>query len=264
MKDYPEPVSGFDELIFEHRNKEYGAYLLRKRYNSVVVFSLIAASFIGISIVVVPFLGVLGNQHNKASEVNLRYVQVAMDQMPPPENRVIIPAPPEPPSASSPPSVKYVAPVVVDSVPPIEKPMPSVADIQAAHGDTSLVAVASTSEQNAIMGDAGGDAVSDFFLLESRPTFQGGDVEKFREWVSKRVLYPKAAQDNGIKGRVYLTFIVERDGKVSNVKVVRGVDALLDNEAIKAIQASPPWSPGLQRGNPVRVRFSIFLNFTNN
>jgi protein TonB len=264
MKDNLEPVLGFDELIFENRNKEYGAYWLRKRYNAVVVLSLIAASLIGISVVVVPFLNFLGKQHNNGSEVNMRYVQVAMDRMSPPEDNLIIPPPPGPPPPSSQPSVKYVAPVVVDSVLPIEKPMPSVAEVQASKGDTNLVAIASTGEQNAIMGDPGGEAVSDFFLLESRPTFKDGDVEKFREWVAKRVIYPKAAQDNGIQGRVYLTFIVERDGSVSNVKVVRGVDPLLDNEAIKAIGASPLWSPGKQRGNPVRVRFSIFLNFQNN
>jgi TonB family protein len=194
----------------------------------------------------------------------MRYVQVAMDRIPPPDDRFIIPPPPALPPQSSQLSVKYVAPVVVDSVLPIENLMPSVAEVQAARGDTNLVAVVNTGEQNSIMGEPGGDAVADFFLLETKPTFKGGDEEKFRVWVSTRVVYPKAAQDNGIKGRVYLTFIVERDGSVSNVKVVRGVDPLLDNEAIKAIEASPQWSPGKQRGNPVRVRFSIFLNFQNN
>jgi protein TonB len=59
-----------------------------------------------------------------------------------------------------------------------------------------------------------------------------------------------------------MTFVIERDGTVSTVKIVRGVDPLIDKEAQRAIESSPKWSPGLQRGRPVRVRFSIFLNFT--
>jgi protein TonB len=74
-------------------------------------------------------------------------------------------------------------------------------------------------------------------------------------------VYPQLAQENNIRGRVYLTFVVERDGSVTTVNVVKGVDKLLDDAAQKAIEASPKWSPGLQRGRPVRVRFSIFLNF---
>ena len=77
------------------------------------------------------------------------------------------------------------------------------------------------------------------------PSFKGGDINKFREWVQKRTNYPQAAIDNKIQGRVFLTFIVEKDGSVSNVTVVKGVDPIIDDEAVKAIQASPKWSPGL-------------------
>jgi protein TonB len=98
-------------------------------------------------------------------------------------------------------------------------------------------------------------------LVEVTPTFRGGDLERFREWVQKRVVYPQEAQDNRIHGKVYLTFVVERDGSVSTVNIIKGVDPLLDDAAKKAIESSPKWSPGLQRGRPVRVRFSIYLNF---
>ena len=93
------------------------------------------------------------------------------------------------------------------------------------------------------------------------PSFKGGGLEKFREWVTKRTNYPQAAYDNKIRGTVFLTFIVEKDGSVSNVTVVKSVDPLLDDEAVKAISESPKWTPGLQRGEPVRVRYSIPLNF---
>jgi protein TonB len=86
-------------------------------------------------------------------------------------------------------------------------------------------------------------------------------MNKFREWVQKRTTYPQAAIDNRIQGRVMLTFIVEPDGSVSNVTVMKGVDPIIDIEAVKSIEASPKWSPGLQRGKPVRVRYSMWLNF---
>ena len=94
------------------------------------------------------------------------------------------------------------------------------------------------------------------------PSFKGGGIEKFRAWVQNRTTYPKEAIDKKIKGKVYLTFIVEKDGSVTNVSVVKSVDQMLDAEAAKAISESPKWTPGLQRGLPVRVRYSIALNFS--
>jgi protein TonB len=93
------------------------------------------------------------------------------------------------------------------------------------------------------------------------PTFRGGDINNFREWVQKRTNYPQAAIENKIRGTVFLTFIVEKDGSVSNVTILKSVHSLIDNEAVKAIAESPRWSPGLQRGQPVRVRYQISLNF---
>lgn len=100
-----------------------------------------------------------------------------------------------------------------------------------------------------------------FVVVEDMPTFRGGDVNKFREWVQKRVNYPQIAAENGIQGKVYIMFVVEPDGSVSNVSIMRGVDPALDEEAIKAVENSPKWVAGKQRGAPVRVRFSITVNF---
>jgi protein TonB len=86
-------------------------------------------------------------------------------------------------------------------------------------------------------------------------------LDKFRDWVQRRTNYPQAAIDKKITGKVYLTFIIEKDGSISNVTVVKGVDPLLDDETVKAISESPKWTPGLQRGEPVRVRYSIPINF---
>ena len=114
-----------------------------------------------------------------------------------------------------------------------------------------------------LMANNGGDGSdAPFFLVEVMPTFRGGDVNKFCEWVKRRTNYPQAAIDAKIQGTVFITFIVEKDGSVSNVAILKGVHPLLDNEAVKAISESPRWSPGLQRGQPVRVRYQIPLNFS--
>jgi protein TonB len=182
----------------------------------------------------------------------------------PKEEIYVAPAVPPPPAGVQQ-IEKYVAPIIADTVLPTDNIQQSVADIQATNPDNTaqeLTVSTNASESELIGGDLGDGGDEPFILVEVKPTFKGGDIEKFREWVQKRVTYPQAAQDNGIQGRVYLTFVIERDGTVSNVRIVRGVDPLINNEAQKAIEASPKWSPGLQRGRPVRVRFSIFLNFT--
>jgi protein TonB len=100
-----------------------------------------------------------------------------------------------------------------------------------------------------------------FVVVEDMPTFRGGDVNKFREWVQKRVKYPQIAAENGIQGKVFIMFVIEPDGAVSKVSIMRGVDPALDNEAIRVVSSSPKWVAGKQRGAPVRVRFSITVNF---
>ncbi len=100
-----------------------------------------------------------------------------------------------------------------------------------------------------------------FVIVEDMPKFKGGDINTFREWVQKRVRYPELAAENGIQGRVFITFVVETNGNVSNVSVSRSVDALLDEAAKEAVAASPKWEPGMQRGRPVRVRYSIPIIF---
>ena len=100
-----------------------------------------------------------------------------------------------------------------------------------------------------------------FVVVEDMPEFNGGDVNKFREWVQKNVDYPVIASENGIQGRVYLMFIVNEQGNVESVEIMRGVDPVLDNEALRVVRSSPVWKVGRQNGKAVPVRFSITVNF---
>jgi TonB family protein len=103
-----------------------------------------------------------------------------------------------------------------------------------------------------------------FMIVENMPTFEGGDVQKFSNWVKTRIKYPEAAAKAGIQGKVFIGFVVEPDGSISNVTILRGVEKSLDDEAVRVVQSSPLWKPGSQRGANVPVRFSITVNYLLN
>ena len=260
MFDNLRDVLDFDDLLFETRNKEYGAYQLRKRYNSVVVAGILIAIFLVGSFVILPF--VLNSKQDKVMRGGIRYVQVKMENLEPPEEQIIVPPSPPPPEATRVQEiVKYVPPVVVDSVMKLDATLPTMDDIIAQPSNQPIEIIGTGSGDDLLSGEGGSETDEPFFLVEVMPSFKGGDLNKFRVWVQTRTNYPQIAIDNKIKGKVFLTFIVEPNGSVSNVTVVKGVDPILDVEAVRAVEASPKWSPGLQRGRPVRVRFSMWLNF---
>jgi protein TonB len=251
----------FDDLLFEARNKVYGAYQLRKRYNSVVVAGIVVASIMISSAVVIPFFLASRNEHILTGGAN--FVQVHMENLePPPEQIYVPPAPPPPEPASIQEIVKYVPPVVVDTVLPTENTLPTTDQVLSQSATDQLTVTGTGSGDDLLSGQTGGEKDEPFFFVEVMPSFKGGDINKFREWIQKRTNYPQIAIERKIQGRVFLTFIVETDGSVSNVTIVKGVDPIIDDEAVKSVSESPKWSPGLQRGQPVRVRYSMSLLFS--
>ena len=100
-----------------------------------------------------------------------------------------------------------------------------------------------------------------FQLVEEKPSFQGGDANQFSKWVNSRLVYPEIAKENGVSGRVTLQFTVEKDGSVSKVRVLRGVDPSLDKEAVRVVSMSPKWKPGKQRDRAVPVTYTFPVIF---
>ena len=100
-----------------------------------------------------------------------------------------------------------------------------------------------------------------FQLVEKKPSFQGGDANEFSKWVNSRLVYPEIAKENGVQGRVTLQFTVEADGRVTNVRVLRGVDESLDKEAVRVVSSSPKWKPGKQRDRAVKVTYTFPVIF---
>jgi protein TonB len=249
-----------DDLLFEGRNKDYGAYQLRRRYNSVMVAGILLGSFLVTASVVLPFVIKPSNEH--VLRGGSTFVTVEMENLEQPQEDYYVPPPPPPPnSAPVQENFKYIPPVVVDTLMTTDTQLSTVDQAMNQSDVEDIVVAGNGSGDNLLSGESGGATDEPFFLVEVMPSFKGGDINKFREWVQKRTNYPQIAIDKKIQGRVFLTFIVEADGTVSNVTVVKGVDPLIDNEAVVAIQASPKWDPGLQRGQPVRVRYNMWLSF---
>jgi protein TonB len=97
-------------------------------------------------------------------------------------------------------------------------------------------------------------------IADEMPSFDGGDLGTFRNWVQKNYVYPQIAVDNGIKGNVTIYFVVEKDGKVSGVRVLQSPDPILSEEAIRVVSSSTGWTPGKNRGMPVRIQYTMTIS----
>lgn len=99
-----------------------------------------------------------------------------------------------------------------------------------------------------------------FMIVEEMPEFPGG-TEALQKYLAQSVDYPVVAQENGIQGRVYIQFVINQNGEVTNATILRGVDPSLDREALRVVEAMPKWKPGKQRNRPVRVSYTVPINF---
>lgn len=100
-----------------------------------------------------------------------------------------------------------------------------------------------------------------FVSAETMPSFNGGDINTFRAWVQSNLKFPQIALENGISGKVILEFVVEKNGNLTGIVVLRTPDKSLSEEAIRVLKSSPKWSPGKQRNNPVRVKYTLPVEF---
>lgn len=164
-----------------------------------------------------------------------------------PENT---PPPPPPPPA---PVVTEVLNVVEDDVELEQQDIVTSEDNQKEAQVQTYVAPAVVEEEEE-------SAQQIFTVVEEMPKFPGGDSELLK-FIAKSIKYPVIAQENGIQGRVICSFVVNRDGSVVDAEVLRGVDPSLDKEALRVIATMPKWTPGKQRGKPVRVKYTVPITF---
>lgn len=250
-KRYP----SFDDIVFEGRNKEYGAYALRKKYSRTMSLSILIGIIIVLTSAIVPYIKAKNIAQIKERDANEIIAQMANDINQ--EEAAPPPPPPPPPPTEQQTVVKYVAPVVVDSVKPDEETRFMTADdVVETIVDAEVVEVIETVKEE-IQEEAPQEV---FVVVEEMPSFPGGDTELFR-FIYDNIKYPELAKENNIQGKVILRFCVTYKGKVDQVSVVRGVDPSLDEEAIRVIKMLPLWKPGKQGGKPVNVWYSVPISF---
>jgi len=250
-KHYP----SLDDIVFEHRNKEYGAYDLRRKYSRTMTISMIIGLVIVFTAVIVPYIRAKNIAQVKARDANEIIAEMANDLQQ--EDAAPPPPPPPPPPTEQQTVVKYVAPVVVDSVKPDEAAQVMTADDVAETVVDAEVVEVIEQVQEEVQEEAPQEV---FVVVEEMPSFPGGDTELFR-FIYDNIKYPELAKENNIQGKVILRFCVTYKGTVDQVSVVRGVDPSLDEEAIRVIKMLPLWKPGKQGGKPVNVWYSVPISF---
>jgi len=186
------------------------------------------------------------NQVSEADSLGEMEVTEVEDEMIPITRQEEVKPPPPPP----PPKVVEVLTIVDDDT-EIEDEL-EIEDTEA--DDETVVEVAPIVEEEEE------EAEEVFFIVEDMPVFPGGELA-LRKYIAQSIKYPVIAQENGIQGKVFITFVVDKDGSVTNARVARGVDPSLDKEALRVVNSLPKWKPGKQRGKPVKVSYTVPINF---
>ncbi len=247
----------FDDIVFENRNKEYGAYSLRKKYNRNVFIALIIGIIILGTAVIAPYLNAKAAE-NKAKKAE-RQVEIKMENLDHPAEQVAPPPPPPPPPPDAVQQARYVPPVVVDSIKPEEATQLMSADqaqveVQNEEVVAEVAVVAEEVQENV-------DEAEPFVVVEEMPMFPGGE-SALLAYISDHTQYPEVAKENNIQGKVIVRFCVTSKGGVDKVEILKSVDPELDKEAIRVVKTLPTFKPGKQGGKPVPVWYMVPINFT--
>lgn len=244
-------------MVFEGKNKAYGAYVLRKENPKVTLIALFIGAAIFASLLALPMLD--WSSDNDEVEEKVTMVDMAKLAAPPVEEpKPLIPPPPPPPPAPKIDEVKFVKPKVVEKEKVVEeiKTIEELKDKNVGakdvkgRDDGKIVIDAPSGE-----GDKDAKIVEDntvYNAVEVKPDFPGG-LQKFYDFVGKNYRAP----EEDIKGKVYVQFVVEKDGSLTDIKVMRDIGYGTGAEAIRVLKKSPKWKPGIQNGRPVRVLYSL-------
>jgi protein TonB len=251
-----EGAPSFNDIVFELRNKEYGAYKLRKKYNRNVLIGVLVGLLILDTAVITPHLYAKAMESKKAREE--RQVEMIMENLDQPTEQVA-PPPPPPPPAEAQQQNRYVPPVVVDSVKPED-------NVQLMTADQATVEVVNEEFIEAV--EEVREEVQEeekepepFVVVEEMPEFPGGDIELLK-YIFEHTNYPEVAKENNIQGKVIVRFCVTAKGTVSQISILKGVDPELDKEAMRVVATLPAFKPGKQGGKPVPVWYMVPIAYT--
>lgn len=277
MADIDLTTNGWVDLIFEGRNKEYGAYKLRKQtpkrnIQSIIAIAILAVLFVGFYVAKSAY-----DQYQMSHQKNDQITELSTLNQPKKEAKVErkqIEQPKEKEVVKEvKSSIKFTAPVIKkdNEVKPEEemKTQDQLMDTKTAIGALDVKGNSDQGEIMKVTQRVADEPVKEdkpevenkvFDVVEQMPSFPGGP-NALNQYLSNNVKYPVVAQENGVQGRVVVSFVVERDGSITDVKVVRSVDPSLDREASRVVSSMPKWIPGKQNGSPVRVKYNVPVSF---
>ncbi|MBL7831616.1 MAG: TonB family protein [Saprospiraceae bacterium] len=254
------------DIIFEGRNKAYGAYLLRRIYPSHIRKALIAGVLLFAFFMTIPYwlkYIKLGKDEDKKENVEIKL----KDLTPPPEKEdEVKPPPPPPPKKVEPPKPpqQQFTPPVIKKDEEVKKEPPKIEEITTNTGTETVKGddkgyVPQIDEpvvQTAVDPDEG----KVFSFVEQTPTFPGGDAA-LMDFLRKNIKYPPIARENGVEGRVLISFVVDKNGNIRDITVKRGIGSGCDEEAIRVVKMMPDWKPGKQNGKSVNVMYNLPISF---
>jgi len=276
MLDYQSNKVSLEDIIFEHRNKEYGAYELRTRYSKRAVTSSLLAVVILFLFLVGPIVAKQIAEMLTPTEI-VEDIEVSPTKLapPPPLDPKTPPPPPPPPASAAPPppkvsTVRLVPPEVArdeevkEEIVKNDELKDVVTSTETVQGDpnadpTEIVVEGGTPGGTGTVVEA---PVEEEILsvVEEMPEFPGGQ-EKMLAFLSKSIKYPTQAIRAEKQGRVYVSFVVGSNGELTNFEVARGVGFGLDEEALRATKLMPNWKPGKQGGRAVKVKCVVPVEF---
>jgi protein TonB len=244
-----------NSLVFEEKNKEYGAYKLRKGYAKVLAISLFSTIVVASSVIITPVI--LAQQEEEVAEVE---VEVNVEMLAPPPTDPNEPPPPPPPIRQ----MQFTTIEVTEEE--VLDPPPAVDDLQNQNignedveGEDGIQAPSEPSAP-AVIEEVEEEIVA---FVQEEPSYPGG-IEKLYEEIYKSITYPEMEKENNIQGTVYISFVVEKTGAITDIKIERGVNngPNLGKEAEKAVRKLKPFSPAKMNGKSVRYRYRMPIKFT--
>jgi protein TonB len=264
--------ASLDDIVFEGRNKAYGAYLLRRLYNRNITKAAIIATILFFLFISLPLISkmIAGEEEAEVVERIITEVDLAP---PPPIDEATPPPPPPPPDLPPPPppvraTVKYTPPVVKrDEEVAEEEEIPDVEVLEEV--DAGIETVEGDPNAPMDLGEIDGtsDVVAEvveekpYTYVEQMPAFPGGESEMLK-YLGKNIRYPAAAQRAGIEGIVVLSFVVSKTGEISEIEVIKSLGGGTDEEAVRVVKSMPKWTPGKQNGRAVPVRYTLPVRYT--
>lgn len=252
----------WEDIVFENRNKAYGAYVLRTLYSKNVLVGVAITLVIMALVFYSPDIIALFKSEEVVEKAPPRKLVYTELSAPPPIDK---PKPP-PPQVALPKLqkvIKFVPPKVVkeevvEEIPTIEEIKQHEVAAVEIEGPTEVVFEEPVAE---VVVEEEEDKI--FTVVEQQPEFEGG-YAAMMAFIKKNMRYPASARRMGIDGTVYVSFVVSKDGTISEVKTIRGISADCDKEAMRVVSMMPPWKPGRQNGKPVFVRFVLPIKFQLN